>query len=186
MSSNVFHLSMRASERLRGRGRLFLPELFFGRRGIVGEVHNLCKFWMWLEIQYMVSSTMYVTFAQSTLRFCFWFGCRPNYYQCEQSSKDYRLDHTLLQLHFSLLSAFRTKLQRPSALLSTCLSWSSTSVSDIRGHAAVIRVTFMTLCIAACFTRAGFLGAMYFLPFFRLADFCRLEGDLLCRPLVLP
>jgi hypothetical protein len=88
MSSSVFHLSMRASERLRGRGRLFLPELFFGRRGIVREVHNLCKFWMWLEIQYMVSSTMYVTFAQSTLRLCFWFGCRPIYYRCEQSSKN--------------------------------------------------------------------------------------------------
>lgn len=44
----------------------------------------------------------------------------------------------------------------------------------------------MTLCIAACFTSAGFFGAMYFLPFFRLADFCRLEGDLLCRPFVLP
>jgi len=44
----------------------------------------------------------------------------------------------------------------------------------------------MTLCNAACFTNAGFFGAIYFLPFLRLTDFGRLEGDLLCRPLVFP
>lgn len=41
MSSNVFHFSILASERLKGRGRLFFPELVFGRRGIVGEAGNL-------------------------------------------------------------------------------------------------------------------------------------------------
>lgn len=44
-----------------------------------------------------------------------------------------------------------------------------------------------TLWTEACFTSAGFLGAIYFLPFFKfVAALVGRRGALLCSPLVLP
>lgn len=44
-----------------------------------------------------------------------------------------------------------------------------------------------TLCTEACFTSAGFLGAIYFLPFFKfVAALVGRRGALLCSPLVFP
>jgi hypothetical protein len=113
-----------------------------------------------MEIGHLARPSIYFERKENS-PFCY---CVLHYGQLPGGS---RRDHLLLDGPVN----FRTKILRIAPLT----------------HCATAEQNIATLCAEACFTSAGFLGAMYFLPFFKfVAGLVGRRGALLCSPLVFP